>query len=171
MPPSIWLFPHAYVILILSPLLFVQTLWTIVDPYLGFLKVTTELNVVRYEKQCQSNYTILWYALLAVYILTIFLILFVTAIKMRKIRVTNFNDSREVSLLVACYFIDLILTLTCWRVLYTKVNAYYAAIVLHLGHIAAIILCQLLLFAPEVIPPLARHMGIGTRKPVPKYMD
>ena len=156
-----------YVILILSPLIFVQTLWTILDPYLGFLKVTTELNVVRYEKQCQSNYTLLWYALLAVYILTIFLILFVTAIKMRKIRVSNFNDFRKVSLLVACYFIDLILTLTCWRVLYMKVNAYYAAIVLHLGHITAITLCQLLLFAPKVIPPLARHMGINSRKPVP----
>ena len=75
-----------YVTLILSPLLIIHIVWTVIDPYLGYIKISAELNVVRYQKQCKSNYAILWYALLAVYMTTIFLILMTVAIKTRKIK-------------------------------------------------------------------------------------
>ena len=135
------------------------------DPYLGLLKVTSELDIVEYEKQCASKYTMLWYVVLALYILIIFAMLFGVAIKMRNIKVSHFNDTKKVTVLVVCYFVDLIVALTCSRILYTKVNAYAAAIVLHIGHFTAIVLCQLLLFTPKVFPPLLRHVkGHGKRR-------
>ena len=120
-----------YVMLILLPLVVVHTIWTNVDPYLGLLKVTSELDIVEYEKQCASKYMMLWYVVLALYILIMFAMLFGVAIKMRNIKVSHFNDTKKVTVLVVCYFVDLIVALTCWRILYTKVNAYVAAIVLH----------------------------------------
>ena len=81
---------------------------------------------------------------------------------MRKIQLSHFKDTKKVITLVSCYFIDLILTLACWRVLYTAVNAYLVAIVIHIGHFTAIVLCQLLLFAPKVFPPVIRYCNIKT---------
>ncbi len=147
-----------YVILIISPVIFLHTLWTIVDPYLGFLKFSAELNIIQYQKECTSNYTMLWYSLLAVYMITIFLILVVVAIRMRRIQKLHFKDTKKVIILVSCYFLNLIFTLSCWRVLYTTVNAYLAAIVLHIGHVIIIVLCQVVLFAPKVFPPLVRYI-------------
>ena len=147
-----------YVMLILLPLILLHTIWIKVDPYLGFIKVSSELNSILYEKQCMSNYVMLWYALLASYILTIFLILFIAAVKMRNIQISHFNDTKKVTILVICYFIDLIVGLTCWRILYTAVNAYYAAIVLHIAHMIVIVLCQVLLIAPKVLPPFIRYL-------------
>ena len=147
-----------YVVLIILPLILMHSLWTNLDPYLGFFKVSAQLDSIQYEKQCKSNYTLLWYALLAGYILTLFLILFIVAVKMKNIRISHFNDTKKVTILVSCYFVDLIMTLILWRILYTAVNAYVAAIVLHIGHIIGIILCQVLLFVPKVLPPLVRRL-------------
>ena len=147
-----------YVMLIMSPLIFLHTLWTIVDPYLGSLKTFTELNTIRYQKECKSINTMLWYSLLALYMITIFSILVIVAIRMRKIQKSHFNDTKKVIVLISCYFLDLILTLACWRALYEAVNAYLAAIVLHIGHFTIIVLCQVFLFVPKVFPPLIRYI-------------
>ena len=145
-----------YVTLILSPLLLIHIVWTAVDPYLGDIKISAELNEVRYQKQCKSNYTILWYALLVVYMSIIFLILIIVAFKTRKINKSHFKDTKKITMLVVCYFLDIIATLISWRILYTAVNAYLAAIVLHMGHFTALILTQVILFAPKTLPPLFR---------------
>jgi hypothetical protein len=149
-PSSVWL------TLITSPMIFLHTLWTIVDPYLGFLKISAELNTVHHQKECRSNYTMLWYSLLAVYMITIFHILVVVAVRMRRIQKSHFKYTKKVIILVSCYFLDLIFTLSCWRVLYTTVSVYLAAIVLHIGHAIIIVFCQVVLFAPKVFPPLIR---------------
>lgn len=147
-----------YVILIVSPVLFLHTLWTGVDPYLGFLKISAELDIIHYQKQCRSAYTMLWYSLLVLYMAIIFSILVVVAVKMRKIQKSHFKDTKKLVTLISCYFLGMILTLACWRVLYIAVNAYLAAIVLHIGHFSAIVLYQVLLFAPKVFPPLIRYI-------------
>lgn len=154
-----------YVALMSSPLILVHIVWTNVDPYLGILQVTAQPDSIRIQKQCKSNYTILWYALLASYITTILFILLVVAYKARKIKKSNFNDTKKVTIFVLSCFVILILCLTSWRILYTAVNAYYAAIVLHVGHFAAIVLCQLFLFVPKVFPPFIRQIkGLGHRQ-------
>ena len=147
-----------YVILIMSPLIFLHTLWTFLDPYLGSLKIIAELNTIRYQKECESTHTTLWHSLLAVYLITIFSILVVVAIRMRRIQKSHFNDTKKVIILVSCYLVNLILALSIWRVLYVAVNAYMAAIVLHIGHFTIIVLCQVFLFAPKVVPPLIRYI-------------
>ena len=157
-----------YVALLLLPMMFIHTLWTIVDPYLGVLKVSSELNIVRIQKECSSKYAILWYTLLTAYMSAIFITLLIVAMKMRKIQKSNFRDTKEVTILVIAYFADIISTITFWRILYTNVNAYYAAIVLHIGHITPILLCQMLLFAPKVLPPLARYVRERKRQPSTK---
>ena len=91
-----------YVTLIMSPLIFLHTLWTIVDPYLGSLKTFTELNTIRYQKECKSINTMLWYSLLALYMITIFSILVIVAIRMRKIQKSHFNDTKKVIVLISC---------------------------------------------------------------------
>ena len=146
-----------YVGLLISPLVFIHTLWTIVDPYLGKPKVSTELNIVRVEKECYSKYSLLWYVLLTTYMTLVLVILLTLAIKMRKIiQTSHFKQTKKVAILVSCYFVDLLVILTSWRILYTFVNAYYAAIVLHVGHVVILMICQLVIFAPKVLPPFIR---------------
>lgn len=148
-----------YVLLILMPLIFIHALWTILDPYIGSLKISSELDIIQIQKQCSSKYAMLWYALLMAYMSTIFITLLVVAIKTRRIKKSHFKDTKKVTILVIFYFVDVAVTLAFWRILYTNVNAYYAAVVLHIGHIIAILLYQLLLFAPKVLPPFARYIS------------
>jgi cytochrome bd-type quinol oxidase subunit 2 len=143
-----------YVMLILSPMILVYTIWAFVDPYTGFLRYFTHLDVIIIEKSCTSAYLTVWQAILVLYIVILFLILLVLAIRMRKIQNAHFKDTKKVSILVLCLFIDIFLTLVVWRVLHTVVNFRIAAIVLHLGHHTFILLCQGFLFVPKILPPL-----------------
>ena len=147
-----------YVLLVISPLVLIHVTWNVVDPYLGVFKISTELDVIRIEKQCNSNYSFLWYGLLIVYMTIIFVSLLVVAFKSRKIHNKHFKDTKKVTILVCYYFLDIVLALTLWRIIYTRVNAYFAAIILHIGHITALLVFQGSLFAPKVIPPLAQRI-------------
>ena len=49
------------------------------DPYLGFLKVSAEIDIIH-------TYAMLWYVPLVFYTLTHFLILWVVVVNMRKIK-------------------------------------------------------------------------------------
>lgn len=151
------LFLLLYVILILSPMVLVYTIWAFVDPYTGFLQHLTDLNFIVVEKGCTSAHLTIWQAILVLYIVTLFLILLVLAILMRNIQHTHFKDTKKVNILVLCLFLDLFLTLVTWRVLYAIVKIHIADILLHLGHHAFILLCQGFLFAPKILPPWYHH--------------
>jgi hypothetical protein len=143
-----------YVMLILSPMILVYTIWAFVDPYTGFLRYFTHLDVIIIEKSCTSAYLTVWQAILVLYIVILFLFLLVLAIRMRKIQKAHFKDTKKVSILVLCLFLDLFLTLVVWRVLRIVVNFHIAAILLYLGHHTFILLCQGFLFVPKILPPL-----------------
>jgi cytochrome bd-type quinol oxidase subunit 2 len=154
-----------YVVLILSPMILVYTIWAFVDPYTGFLQHFTNLNVIIIEKGCTSAYLTVWQAILVLYIVILFLTLLILAIMMRKIQHAHFKDTKKVNILILCLFLDLFLTLVIWRVLYTIVKIHIADILLHLGHHTFILLCQGFLFAPKILPPLL-HCIKNNRKMV-----
>ena len=146
-----------YVMLILSPMILVYTIWAFVDPYKDVLRHFTNLDVIVVEKSCTSAYQTVWQTILALYTAILFLILLVLAIMMRKIQYGDFKDTKKISILVLFLFLDLVLTVGMWRVLDTIiVKAYLVDIVLHLGHHTYILLCHGLLFAPKILPPLFR---------------
>ena len=157
-----------YVMLILSPMLLVYIIWAFVDPYKGVLRYFTNLDIIIVEKSCTSAYQTVWQAILALYTAILFLILLVLAIMMWKIQYEDFKDTKKISILVLCLFLDLVLTVSMWRVLDTIiVKAYLVDIVLHLGHHTYILLCHGFLFAPKILPPLFRciknnHKMVGT---------
>ena len=156
-----------YVMLILSPMVLVYIIWVFVDPYTGFLQHVTDLDIIVVEKGCTSTYLTIWQAILVLYTVTLFSTLLVLAIMMRKIQHAHFKDTKKINILVLCLFLDLFLTLVTWRVLYTIVKIHIADTLLHLGHHAFIMLCQGVLFAPKILPPLFRLIKNG-RKTVEK---
>ena len=147
-----------YVMLILSPMILIYIIWVFLDPYTGFLQHNTDLNIVVIEKGCTSAHLTVWQSILVLYIVTLFLILLVLAVMMRKIQHTHFKDTKKINILVLCLFLDLFLTLVTWRVIYTIVKIHLADILLHLGHHTFILLCLAFLFAPKILPPLFRSI-------------
>ena len=76
---------------------------------------------------------------------------------MWKIQRKDFKDTKKISILVLCLFLDILLTVVEWRVLEAVlVKPHVADIVLHLGHHNVIHLCHRLLFEPKILPPLFR---------------
>ena len=147
-----------YVMLILSPMILIYIIWAFLDPYTGFLQRNTDLNIVVIEKGCTSAHLTVWQSILVLYIVTLFLILLVLTVMMRKIQHTHFKDTKKINILVPCLFLDLFLSLITWRVLYTRVKIYLADILAHLGHHMFILLCLAFLFAPKILPPLFRSI-------------
>ena len=150
------LFLLVYVILILSPMILVYISWTLLDPYRGFYQRSTDLNIVTVQKGCTSTYLTVWQSILVVYMILLFLLLLVVALMMRKIDNPHFNDTKKVNILIVCLFLDLVVTLVTWRILYAVVKLYLADIVLHIGHYIFILSCQILLIVPKVFPPFVR---------------
>ena len=72
----------------------------------------------------------------------------VIAIKSRKIRLKQFNDTKQVNILIL--FVSAISFYFWYAGIYDQVHAY----VLCTGHLILAFLCQIFLFVPKVWPPL-----------------
>ena len=145
-----------YVLLLISPMILIYVIWTSVDPYMGFYQSFTNIDTVVLQKGCTNTNLTIWQSTLTVYVVMLFLILMILAIKMKDIERPHFRDTKKINVLILCFFLDLILTLAIWRSIYTVVKIYIADVVLHIGHHALILLCQMLLFVPKVLPPCIR---------------
>ena len=111
---------------------------------------------------CSCNYLQTWLTLVVGEVGILMFAVAFLAFKTRKIRRQHFKDTKKVNVYL---FINILLICTVaplWFVLRTsRVNdptSGPGTIVLNIGYAGTATLCQLLLFAPKVIPPLTRQL-------------
>ena len=148
-----------YVLLIQSPMILILVIWATADPFR--IQFPPSRQVGFKKKQCTSDYLVLWLSLLVLYMLILFFMLTLVAIKSRKIREKNFKDTKKVNVLIFCLLFDVLLSLSLWWLLDslgTSVASYISGIPLHIGHFGIILLSQFVLIAPKISAPLLRSI-------------
>ena len=148
-----------YVLLILLPDIFVNLIWTIVDPYQIHLEYRVSEGCIYLEKSCRSNYKKQLFGLLSAYLLILIIALLVVAIITRKVRLQHFKDTKKVNILLFILGKGIIITFCYWvllQIIYTE--RYIAALSVYIPHSVLILSFQSLLFVPKVLPPLWRHV-------------
>ena len=104
-------------------------------------------------QKCYSNHLTWWVAIVFGYSAVLFLPMLYVAILTRKIKRREFKDSKKICILVAILFILIWIGTALWFVL-REVGAYIASkIVYSVGFSIVVIICQVFLFVPKIIPP------------------
>ena len=146
-----------YVLLILLPDIFVNLIWTIVDPYQIHVEYRMQKGCLYLEKSCRSNYKKQLFGLLSAYLLILIIALLVVAIITRKVRLQHFKDTKKVNILLFILGKGIIITFCYWillQIIYTE--RYIAALSVYIPHSVLILSFQGLLVVPKVFPPLWR---------------
>lgn len=156
-----------YIILLQIPTIIIGILWNVLDPYKRRTIMILETNFVAVTEECYSDNLSLWPSLLLGYNFMLTTGLVIVAIKTRKIRKTNFKDTKKVNVFVFLYVFLVIFLLSLWVTARNLSLVVYGEVALHIGHTFMVMLVQVLLFAPKLYPPFVRHVwkqrGDGTR--------
>lgn len=150
-----------YIVLFVSPSLFILVIWSSFDPLtLAFIEKPHK-NVLLILSRCTGEHVIKWVAVLLFYIVAFSFALVCLALKTSKIRYRYFNDTKATNAFTYLTSFAATMTLIYWYYYYllglSIVSApHIARGVLYAGHSGMAILCQVLLFAPKVYPPLKR---------------
>ena len=147
-------------------------IWSLVD-VLTIQEVETYQDAasppyIEVAQFCSSNYLQTWLTLVLGEVgILIFVVAFL-AFKTRKIRRKHFKDTKKVNIYLFMTILLICTVAPLWFVLRTsRVNdptSGPGVIVVNIGYAGTAILCQLLLFAPKVIPPLTRQLFHKTSK-------
>lgn len=156
----------AYVFIIMIPNFAVLVAWTAdvagdIDTDSGANE--SESGLVR----CGSKTPLLWLYILMAYFLTLVAALVVVAVLTRKIRYSNFKDTKKVNALVFLLLYTYSFTLVYYLIIRTIQDGGSSStgrFVLHIGHIAVVAECLWLLFVPKVYPPLRETLGTFMHK-------
>ncbi len=144
-----------YVLLITSPNALICLLWSTSDPYQSELIIKISKGQQFITEQCRSRYTLQWLLGLLLYLAIVSLSLTVIATLTRRVKRENFNDTKKLSALSYLVILSLAFILSYWFFLrLLGANVVFVHAVLQLGHWSLIIQCQMLLFAPKLIPVL-----------------
>ena len=153
------IFLAGYVLLILLPLIIILIIWTIADPFSSIYRPSPQSGFI--QKTCLSKYITIWLFLVVLYMVLLFSVLAIVAIKSRKIRQKNFKDTKKVNIFIFSLFFDILLPLSFWRLLGnlgTSTRHYISVIPFYFGHLGIVVLCQLLLIAPKLVAPFSRRL-------------
>ena len=116
---------------------------------------------------CYSDYFEVWTTLILSEIGILMLVVAFLAFKTRKIRMKHFKDTKKVNAFLFMNILLVCVGIPFWWVLRT-VNDSSSRIFPYIGFAGIAVLCQLLLIAPKVIPPLTRMLFHKTPKKVRK---
>ncbi len=143
----------------------ILTVWGILDALYAVDKVFTnsEGNTVL-VKQCQSNNTILWAFIAYGYSGVLGACLILVAIKTRKIKRTNFKDTKKICLLMCALAYIVIQVGTLWGVLRVSNDFSTSKIIFGIGICGGSLTILGILFGPKVFPPIRRKFHT-TRTP------
>ncbi len=143
----------------------ILTIWGILDALYAVDKVfmNSEGNTVL-VKQCQSNNTILWAFIAYGYSGILGACLILVAIKTRKIKRTNFKDTKKICLLMCALAYIVIQVGTLWGVLRVSNDFSTSKIIFGIGICGGSLTILGILFGPKVFPPIRRKFNT-TRKP------
>ena len=107
-------------------------------------------------QMCHCKYFGIWYAIAFLYTGVLFVILLLVAISTRKIKRTDFKDTKKVNLLIATLIAVIIFSSTGWALLqFIDNNA--SKVIVSVGFALTAVLCESFLLVPKVIPPLRRY--------------
>ena len=155
-----------YTMLIISPNIIVHILWTVLDPHRKVDYFTEHPGFIRMDIRCSvGQYYYIWFALAYGYLSLLFVIVVIVAIKSRKIRYTNFKDTKKVNLFISLLFINATCSFSYWQILQYSGFHYASAVILCVGHILGAFLCQAILFIPKVWPSIKKKIIIVCPNP------
>ena len=107
---------------------------------------------------CYSDYLEVWFTLSFSEVGILILVVAFLAFKTRKIRLKQFKDTKKVNVYVFMTILLICLGIPFWWVLRTVNETALSFVWVSIGYGGAATLCQLLLIAPKVIPPLTREL-------------
>ena len=138
-------------------------IWFIVDPFAIKDVVVYKSNAhpPHYEisQYCTSSDISVWFALVFGKVGILFAIVLFLAIKTRKIQRENFKDTKKVNVYIFITVLIIAMLIPVWFLLEGTGNVKWTGVMIYVAFGATGLFCQLLLFAPKVLPPLLRSMG------------
>lgn len=137
--------------------------WSFVDTYriLDVVVFQYHAKPPRYEVQqlCHSDHLSLWLGVLLGKLGVLFTIVLFLAIKTRKIRKSNFKDTKKVNIYIFSTIAIVITFMTLFFLFNSTENALAAHLMVYLAFGVTALLCQLFLFVPKVTSPLLKKYG------------
>ena len=145
----------------ISPNILILIIWTASDTYTIKLHYSMQnQEYIEVDKQCDSDHLLIWIACWIAYLMFLLIALAVVAFKTRKVRLRHYKDTKKVNAFIFILNLNIFFTVSYWALLrFITTKRHISGIISHIGHSALVILCQALLFAPKVFPPLWRHLS------------
>ena len=140
-------------------------IWTLVDPFTVIDIISADGLSKEYKivQLCLSEYYFIWLLLVHGYSTAIGLVLLVASIKTRKIKRENFKDTKKINILIASFIFMTLICGTLWGV-FRLMGSYVASkTVLGLDYCMLVLLCELFLFFPKIVPVILRQFNIHTK--------
>ena len=138
-------------------------IWFSVDPFTVRDYIVYRPNGCppHYEisQYCTSNNIEVWFSLIFGKVGILFAIVLFLAIKTRKIQRENFKDTKKVNVYIFITVLIVALLIPIWFLLEGTGYVIGTGIVVYGAFGATGLFCQLMLFAPKVLPPLLRSLG------------
>ena len=106
-------------------------------------------------QKCDCMYFGMWYALTFLYTGVLFIALLLVAIITRKIKRTNFKDTKKVNLLIATLLAVIVFSCTGWALLQV-IDNNASKVIVSVGFALTSVLCQIFLLVPKIVPPIRR---------------
>ena len=151
------------VLLIVGGDIVLLLIWFNVDPFTVKDVIVYRPNghPPHYEisQYCTSSNIGVWFALIFGKVGILFAIVLFLAIKTRKIQRENFKDTKKVNIYIFITVLIVAMLIPVWFLLEGTGNVGGTGIVIYMAFGTTGVLCQLMLFAPKVLPPLLRSMG------------
>ena len=149
------------VLVAISPNILILIIWTASDTYTIKLHYSMQnQEYIEVDKQCDSDHLLIWIACWIVYLMFLLIALVVVAFKTRKVRLRHYKDTKKVNAFIFVLNLNIFFTVSYWALLrFITTKRHVSGIISHIGHSVLVILCQALLFAPKVFPPLWRRLS------------
>ena len=111
-------------------------------------------------QSCYSRYLRTWLTVVYTEVGILMFVVAVLAFKTRKIRRKHFKDTKKVNMYLFMTILVTFAMIPSWLTVRTNTvnDPVLNLVIINLGVTGYAILCQLLLFAPKVMPPLIRQL-------------
>ena len=138
-------------------------IWFNVDPFTvrDYVIYRSNSRPPHYEisQYCTSSNIAVWFALIFGKVGILFTIVLFLAVKTRKIQRENFKDTKKVNIYIFVTVLIVAMLIPVWFLLEGTGNVIGTGIVIYIAFGATGLFCQVMLFAPKVLPPLLRSLG------------
>lgn len=147
-----------WTLLLVSVMVLINALWTATDKLHAKkhedCDMTTTPPLCKVMYLCYSTYLHFWVLLVLAYVAILMLSVMVLAFRTRKIRLSNFKDTKVINVFLMMETFFCIYSLSLWGALRIIGNIQDSDIIYFLGNILLPMTCLLLIFGTKVWPPL-----------------